>query len=71
MLHMALLGYLWLNAMTSEYQRSETGDQQTSWLIGIIISVIIGGLLITGVNKFIPDLWESITNNINALWTHP
>ncbi|MCL2497169.1 MAG: hypothetical protein FWF06_00980 [Symbiobacteriaceae bacterium] len=47
----------------------DRGDQQTGWLIGVIVSVVFGGLIMKGVNDFWPVLWPSITGRISSLLT--
>ena len=61
---------LYLNLVydLQRFVSDEKGDQQTGWLIGVIISVVFGGLIIGGVRAFFPTLWLQITTNIANLW---
>jgi len=61
--------YLMVANSLTTFIREERGDQITEKIILMLISIVGGVVIVTGVRNFLPVIWLNITNGISTLFT--
>ena len=63
-----LLAYLTVSQKMKSFFYDEQGNEQTGFLLNLVITLVIAGVVLQGVRSLFPQIWQNLERQIRDMF---